>query len=134
MRWWRGRTWHKRMALAVAAGAVLTTLAPNVAAHPILVRSTPAPGAQVASPERLELRFNSRIEKTLSSVSLIGGPEKTAVTLARPEPATTPEVLTYRLPALAPGRYEARWKVLAADGHVGEGVVSFTVTASTPAD
>jgi hypothetical protein len=113
---------------------MIAALPPDAAAHPILVGSTPVAGAQVPPPERLVLRFNSRIEKTLSSVSLTGGPRKHAVTLARPEPATTPEILAFRLPALAPGRYEARWKVLAADGHVGEGVVSFTVTVSTPAD
>ena len=33
-------------------------------------------------------------------------------------------------PALPPGDYQVRWKVMAADGHVTEGTVPFTVAAS----
>ncbi len=112
----------------MVAGIVLGVLGSIAAAHPILVQSIPAAGSSVVPPERLVLRFNSRIEKALSSITLIGEGQKTHARLT-PEPAPAPEVLIHRLPVLAPGRYAARWKVLAADGHVGEGVVSFTVVA-----
>ena len=47
------------------------------------------------------------------------------------EPDAPPDTLAYPLPpALPPGDYQARWKVMAADGHVTEGAVAFTVAAS----
>jgi hypothetical protein len=76
------------------------------------------------------LRFNSRLEKSLCSVQLVG-PGQRSIALLRLEPAAPPDTLAYPLPpALAPGAYQARWKVMAADGHVTEGTVAFTVAAS----
>ncbi len=36
-------------------------------------------------------------------------------------------MLVYALPDLSPGRYQVRWKVLSADGHLTEGAVRFVV-------
>jgi methionine-rich copper-binding protein CopC len=75
------------------------------------------------------LRFNSRLERSLCSVQLVGPGQRT-VALLRAEADTPPDTLAYPLPPLAPGAYQARWKVMAADGHVTEGTVAFTVAAS----
>jgi methionine-rich copper-binding protein CopC len=117
------------MVIAAVTGAAvaIAMLVSIAAAHPVLVESLPAAGTTGAPPDRLVLRFNSRVEKALSSVTLIGGSETPSRALLALEPGTAPEVLVFRLPALTPGRYEARWTVLAADGHVGRGVVTFTV-------
>jgi methionine-rich copper-binding protein CopC len=77
------------------------------------------------------IRFNSRLEKHLCSVSLVGV-DKAVVRLALDGAAAGPDTLAYPLPPLRPGPYEAHWKVLAADGHVTEGVLRFTV-AGAPA-
>ncbi|MGH7367289.1 MAG: copper resistance CopC family protein [Candidatus Rokuibacteriota bacterium] len=105
---------------------------PEARAHAIVLESVPGQEESLASPKRLVLRFNNRLEKPLCSVQLVG-PRRQTIALLRPEPGTAPDTLTYPLPPLEPGAYQARWKVLAADGHVTEGTVLFTVVPSGPA-
>jgi methionine-rich copper-binding protein CopC len=112
-----------------AAGvASLVWLAPTPAlqAHAILLESVPPAEASVPAPPRLVLKFNSRIEARLSSVTLIGGPRNTRVRLPSPRAPHT-DTLIYALPVLSPGQYRAEWKALSVDGHVTDGVVRFTV-------
>jgi methionine-rich copper-binding protein CopC len=105
---------------------------PAAQAHAIILESAPRHEESVGAPKKLVLRFNSRLEKPLCSVQLVG-PRQWTIALLRPEPDTPPDTLAYPLPALEPGVYQARWKVMAADGHVTEGTVLFTVVASQPA-
>jgi methionine-rich copper-binding protein CopC len=112
-------------------GACLTGL-PAAHAHAIILESAPGHEASLTSPKRIVLRFNSRLEKRLCSVQLVGPRQKT-IALLRPDPDTPADTLAYPLPLLDPGAYQARWKVMAADGHVTEGIVLFTVTAPEPA-
>ena len=105
---------------------------PDASAHAIILESVPGQGESLATPKRLVLRFNSRLEKPLCSVQLVGPRQKT-IALLRQEPDSSADTLAYALPPLDPGAYHARWKVMAADGHVTEGVVLFTVTAPEPA-
>lgn len=104
---------------------------PAAQAHAIILESAPQHEESVAAPRKLVLRFNSRLEKPLCSVQLVG-PRQRTIALLRPEPDTPPDTLAYSLPTLEPGAYQARWKVMAADGHVTEGTVPFTVVASQP--
>jgi methionine-rich copper-binding protein CopC len=100
-----------------------------VAAHALLLESIPAAGAAVPPPARLWLRFNSRIVWRLASVRLVG-PRQFLLDLGRAEPAPTPDALQYRLPALGPGAYAARWRVMSADGHVTNGTFTFIVVGN----
>jgi methionine-rich copper-binding protein CopC len=102
---------------------------PLAQAHAIIVESAPAHGSTGPAPRRLVLRFNSRLEKPLCSVQLVG-PRKRSIALLHQEADAPPDTLAYPLPALEAGEYQARWKVMAADGHVTEGTVLFTVAAS----
>jgi copper resistance protein C len=95
-------------------------------AHAIIVESEPANGATVSAPRRVILRFNSRLEKGLCSILLVG-PERRTILLLRQDERAGVDTLAYVVPELPPGDYEVRWKVLAADGHVTEGVVRFHV-------
>jgi methionine-rich copper-binding protein CopC len=127
---------RRRLRLAILAvlgmiGACLSGL-PEAYAHAIIVESAPRHEESLASPKRLVLRFNSRLEKPLCSVQLVG-PRKNTTALLRQEPDTAVDTLVYALPPLPPGAYQARWKVMAADGHVTEGIVLFTVIAPEPA-
>lgn len=124
------------MRLAILAvlgmiGACLWGL-PDARAHAIILESAPRHEESLASPKRLVLRFNSRLEKPLCSVHLVGPRQKT-IALLRQDPDAPADTLAYTLPLLDPGVYQARWKVMAADGHVTEGVVRFTVRAPEPA-
>ena len=105
--------------------AVVLLAAPFASAHSLLLTSSPAAGAVVtASPGRITLTFNNRVEKALSKVRLLdasGQPQP--VTLAVADgPADS---LAATVPALAPGAYRVEWQVLSTDGHVVRGAFSF---------
>jgi hypothetical protein len=120
-----------RLTIATILGIIWAcSVAPPAAqAHAIILESAPAQGSIGPAPRRLVLRFNSRLEKPLCSVQLVG-PRQRGIALLRQEADAPPDTLVYPLPTLEPGEYQARWKVMAADGHVTEGTVLFTVTAS----
>jgi hypothetical protein len=118
-------------ALAICALAAFATPG-HGEGHGIVVDSTPKHQETVSAPKRLVIRFNSRLEKRLCSVTLVG-PQQGGVLLVRQEDDAPPDTLIYPLPPLKPGPYRAKWKVLAADGHVTEGAIVFTVEAGAPA-
>lgn len=95
-------------------------------AHAIVINSEPVEGGGGPSPHRLRLHFNSRIEQSLCSVTLVG-PSGQVLRLHQ-ETAATPDTLTYSVPPLSPGIYQARWKVMSSDGHLTEGTLNFSVT------
>jgi copper resistance protein C len=122
-----GRDWLAPLLIVAGlAGPALGARTPEAGAHALLLESTPKHNATGAAPERLVLRFNGRIEKRLSRVVLVGGPDGASIPLDQPGEAN-PDTLAYPLPALGPGPWEARWRVLSVDGHFTEGRVRFTV-------
>jgi methionine-rich copper-binding protein CopC len=111
--------------LAAALGLVAAGVTD---AHSLLLESTPPAGATLAaSPPELRLRFNNRIEKSLSRVRLVdghGGGQPLVLTVAG-GPA---DRLIAPVPPLAPGRWRVEWQVLSTDGHVVSGRFEFTLT------
>jgi methionine-rich copper-binding protein CopC len=87
----------------------------------------PAPaGSTVKAGElTLLLRYNSRIDRARSRLTLIR-PDNSRDTLVI-QPNGPPGILTVHV-ALTPGDYVVRWQVLAVDGHITRGDVPFTVT------
>ena len=66
--------------------------------HGIVVDSTPRPSETVTvPPKRLVIRFNSRLEKRLCWVTLVG-PQQGGVLLVRQEDDAPPDTLIYPLP------------------------------------
>ncbi len=114
----------------IAAGlfpAVLAGVPRLAAAHALVLESFPRSDDIVTvSPQRIFLRFNSRIEKALSRITLTG-PAGRAVPLPVTAPDLPPNHLVVPVPFLEPGRYLVRWKVLSTDGHVTEGAFRFNV-------
>ncbi len=96
-------------------------------AHAILEDSTPPAGASVKSgPLDLRLRYNSRIDRGRSRLTLIRPDHsKDTVVIA---PDGPPDIIAAHLD-LPPGAYIVRWQVLAVDGHITRGDVPITVTA-----
>ena len=84
-----------------------------------------------SSPQRLVIRFNSRLESASAPSRWWTAAGRRAA--VRQEDEAAPDTLIYPLPDLKPGPYRAKWKVLAADGHVTEGAIVFTVEAGAPA-
>ena len=83
------------------------------------------------APERVILRFNSKIERRLSRVTLTtGGGSAVLVSSGDGDGAQEPDRLVIPLRPLAPGSSVVRYKVLSADGHITEGALRFTITGS----
>jgi len=94
-------------------------------AHAILVESDPKHEAQVPEGERvLTFRFNSRLDRARSRLTLIGADRKPTVLALLPGPD---DVLSARA-LLVRGAATVRWQVLAMDGHITRGDVPVTVT------
>ncbi len=96
-------------------------------AHAILEESAPPADASVKpGPINLHLRYNSRIDRTRSRLTLIRPDRsKDAIPIA---PGGPPDIINAHL-QLSPGAYVIRWQVLAVDGHITRGDVPITVTA-----
>jgi methionine-rich copper-binding protein CopC len=113
-----------RRALLAAAAAALFGTSPGLA-HSLLLESSPAAEATLAAaPVQLTLRFNNRIEKRLSRITLRderGTPQ--ALTIAAADGGA--DRLAAAVPPLAPGAYRVEWHVLSTDGHVVSGSFGF---------
>jgi len=120
-------------ALALLAGAIL--LGPGPASgHAIILESVPARDAVLdRAPDRVVLRFNSKIEKRLSRITLAptgAAPVPVSIVTDGPDSDAQPDRLVVPLRPLSPGSYVLRYKVLSADGHITEGALRFTVTGT----
>ncbi|CAM4132898.1 copper resistance protein CopC [Paenibacillus alkaliterrae] len=103
-------------------------LVPGAAmAHSTLESAVPAQDATInASPERIELTFNTKIEK-LSNFKLLNAAGKELDTEKAIVDGAT---MSGAVPAtLANGDYTVKWTIIGADGHSVEGNYSFTVDA-----
>jgi len=113
---------------ALAASAWVALAASPTLAHAIIVEATPAVGATLhAGTVDVRLRFNSRIDRHRSRLTVLDGIGKeTPVSI---DDYTAADVITAHITGLAPGDYRLRWQVLALDGHITRGDIPFTVTA-----
>jgi hypothetical protein len=103
--------------------------APSVSAHAIVLESSPAHDAVLArSPEQVTLRFNSKLEKRFTRITLTAGDRPPApIALPDGDGAAAPDRVVVPLAPLQPGVYVLRYRVLAVDGHITEGALRFTV-------
>jgi copper resistance protein C len=113
--------------------ACLTLAAPRAATpHAIVLESSPTHDAVLPGPpDQVTLRFNSRIEKRFTRVTLaLADRAPVAVPVPPGAADATPDRLTIPLQPLSPGVYVLRYRVLAVDGHITEGALRFTVGAA----
>jgi methionine-rich copper-binding protein CopC len=104
----------RSVTMTAASLCLVAVLVTGARAHAIIINSEPVDGGTGPPPHRLLLRFNSRIEKTLCSVTLVG-PGHTHILLLHQQAGATGDTLEYFMPALAAGTYQARWKVMSSD-------------------
>ena len=120
------------VAAALLLVACLTLGAPRAATpHAIVLESSPTHDAVLPGPpDQVTLRFNSRIEKRFTRVTLARA-DQAPVAMAVPagDAEATPDRLTIPLQPLGPGVYVLRYRVLAVDGHITQGALRFTVGA-----
>ncbi len=94
--------------------------------HAIVLESSVAHDEQLdRAPEEIILRFNGRIEHTLTRATL----ERRDRTGPIPLESTSagPDRIKIHLPPLGKGSYILRYRVLAADGHITEGTLRFHI-------
>lgn len=115
----------------VPVGLVLLALsgfADSAEAHGIPMESKPQAGETVPlRVPQIELRFNTRIERSLSWLRL-AGPSGDLVPLSTERAGKPrPEYLTATARSLPPGQYTVHWRILTTDGHLSRGRFSFQV-------
>ena len=103
---------------------LVTTLAIG---HAILMKSTPGVNQVVTGPEvPVVLTFNSQIDRARSTLTL-ERPNHSSSRIAINSDASSPAKLIAKLSDMSPGSYQLRWQVLAVDGHITRGAISFRV-------
>ena len=111
----------------LTAGLVSLALVGSARAHSLLLESAPAADATLATaPAQLVLRFNNRIEKSLSRVRVLDA-RGVAQPLVVNAAAGSADRLVATVPRLAPGAWTVLWQVLSTDGHVVSGRFEFRV-------
>jgi methionine-rich copper-binding protein CopC len=97
-------------------------------AHAALVNSVPAARATLTTPPaRVTLTFNERLEAAYARVSVWDAAGEQVDLKDGALDGDTQKILAVSLPALAPGSYTVRYRVLSVDGHVVEASFAFTV-------
>ena len=123
---------NRRMFTSWFGAAIVVTYGialffPRVAlAHALLVSSQPAVNSTVRGPEvAVLLKYNSRVDKEHSTLTLLDPDGKVEKVAIESEPA--PGLLSAKLNGLVKGAYVLRWQVLATDGHITRGKIPFQV-------
>jgi len=107
--------------IAVLSLLAVASLPAPADSHAVLVRSTPA------ARHRVRLWFNERLEPAFSNATVWSG---SGARMDRQDVRVGPDdpkQLSVALPALDPGTYTVRFRVLSVDGHIVEGNFLFTV-------
>lgn len=98
----------------------------QVHAHAVVTQSSLNENAVLAGQKsQIELTFNARVELSLTQVLLVSVGDKKQ-TLST-EPGGKPGHIIIKLPALSSGEYALQLIVFAADGHLSEDLIRFSV-------
>ncbi len=115
---------QKLVSIAVLGVSLLVSSLPAFA-HAVLIASTPKAHGTVHGPSiDIDLKFNSRVDGTRSSLSVVM-PDGSVKTLTLSKQVEPNELIARA--QLSAGNYTLRWQALAVDGHITRGEVPFTV-------
>lgn len=116
--------------LVLASGLLLSSLAQ---AHPKLLSSTPAEGADGAAPDKIELHFSENLLTQFSGAKLVmtempGMAHSPMPMKARVSAGSDPKsMLITPLAPLPAGTYKVEWRAVSSDTHPTTGNVTFKV-------
>jgi copper resistance protein C len=117
----------KRLKKSILAALALAATAASAQAHAYLVDSVPAKKQEVRRPlSRIKLTFSGKADARFSTAQLVD--ERGAVVTEMTQPEASRE-MTMQAPALQPGAYRIRYRILSADGDLVEGAVEFEVVS-----
>ena len=115
-----------RMRSLLLAVVVPWLVAAHAHGHAVVIKaSLDGTPLRAHTPTRVTLQFNSRIEPAFTRVTLIGAKQEEPLPV---DASTETGRVTVAVPGLDAGAYALRYKVLAADGHVTESTLKFSVT------
>jgi methionine-rich copper-binding protein CopC len=118
-------------AIAVAAVLVLLVLPSAAAAHPYILRTSPADGSQLSSsPSAVVIYFDESVRMAAQGVRIVDGNGRTVKTTSKLTNKTRTLTIT---PAsrLGRGRWAAAYNVWSVEGHFVPGAIAFTVATPT---
>ena len=116
--------------LVLASGLLLSSLAQ---AHPKLLSSTPAEGADGAAPDKIELHFSENLLTRFSGAKLVmtempGMAHSPMPMKAKVSAGSDPKsMLVTPLTPLPAGTYKVEWRAVSSDTHPITGNVTFKV-------
>ncbi|WP_085608245.1 MULTISPECIES: copper homeostasis periplasmic binding protein CopC [unclassified Pseudomonas] len=119
-----------KISLVLASGLLFSTLAQ---AHPKLLSSTPAEGADGAAPGKIELRFSEDLLTQFSGAKLVmtempGMAHSPMPMKAKVSAGSDPKtMLVTPLSPLPAGTYKIEWRAVSSDTHPITGNVTFKV-------
>jgi len=119
-----------KISLVLASGLLLSTLAQ---AHPKLLSSTPAEGADGAAPGKIELHFSEDLLTQFSGAKLVmtempGMAHSPMLMKAKVSAGSDPKtMLVTPLSPLPAGTYKVEWRAVSSDTHPITGNVTFKV-------
>ena len=117
-----------RLSVSAAAAVALMALCGDACAHALLEKSEPARRAALSRPPaQVRLWFNERLEPAFSTVSVLDASGKPVTREKASVDAENPKRVELRLPALIPGTYTVKYKVLSVDGHTVNASFQFSV-------
>ncbi|WP_265532426.1 copper homeostasis periplasmic binding protein CopC [Pseudomonas saponiphila] len=116
--------------IALSAGLLMSAFAE---AHPKLVSSTPADGADGAAPARIELHFSENLTTQFSGAKLImtdmpGMPNSPMGVKAGVSGGSDPKTMIITpASSLTTGTYKVEWRAVSSDTHPVTGKIAFKV-------
>lgn len=111
--------------LGCFAGATMLALSAPAGAHGYLQSSFPAAKTHLlASPREFRLRFSVRADAKYSMLVLENANGDMLKNEIQPQASRD---FAMKSPALAPGRYQLRYRILSPDGDLLEGKVDFVI-------
>lgn len=125
----------RHLALAAVAPLLMTVVGSRAHAggrHLALVKSDPANAAKLAhSPKAIDLWFSQKPNLKLTRILLTNSKRDTLKLQNAALVDTSGKHVSFAIPALALGRYDASWRTISRDGHAVAGKFSFTIDSST---
>lgn len=123
---------HARSFLALAA--LLALPLHDAAAHPRLLKATPAADSRSSvAPTEIVLTFNEPLTLALSRITLTDATQRPIALDSLRNGHDDPKTLLAKVTGvLAPGRYTVKWQAAGADGHPMRGELTFVVDPTAP--
>jgi hypothetical protein len=110
--------------------ALATGFAPGAFAHAFLEHASPRVGSTVAQPPpNVTLHFTEPLEPAFSTVQVLDAAGHQVDRRDGKVVGDDRSSLAVSLPALGPGKYRVKWRVLSTDTHVTEGDFTFEIQA-----